>query len=216
LPNATAALYLTDRLIAYGGYTRGLEESPVAPIEAKNLNEAPPAIRTEQKDGGIRWNVSKGLTAVVGLFDVSKPYFNLDGAGRFRQLGMVRHRGVEFSIAGEQVDAGIIGKKPVGSYVRHTLGSVDYRLPFYQPLSFDVYFEMTSKRTANAANTLYIPARGIVSIGGRYRFNLADKPVLFRWQVQNLTDTFGWNNGSSGYFTPNGSRRWLVSLAADI
>jgi len=237
LPNATAALYLSDRLIAYGGYTRGLEESPVAPIEAKNLNEAPPAIRTEQKDGGIRWNVSKGLTAVVGVFDVSKPYFNLDGAGRFRQLGMVRHRGVEFSIAGqvakgvtavignvlvdnkvsgEQVDAGIIGKKPVGSYVRHTLGSVDYRLPFYQPLSFDVYFEMTSKRAANAANTLYIPARGIVSIGGRYRFNLADKPVLFRWQVQNLTDTFGWNNGSSGYFTPNGSRRWLVSLAADI
>jgi len=237
LPNATAALYLTHRLVAYGGYTRGLEESPVAPIEAVNLNEAPPAIRTEQKDGGIRWTVSKGLTAVLGVFDVSKPYFNLDQGGRFRRLGMVTHKGVEFSIAGqvakgltavlgnvlvdstlsgEEVDRGLIGRKPIGSYVRHTIGSVDYRLPFYQPVSFDMFFEMTSKRVANAADTLYIPARGVVHLGGRYRFKLADKPVLFRWQVQNITNVFGWNNGSSGYFTPNGSRRWLVSLAADI
>jgi iron complex outermembrane receptor protein len=237
LPSVTGALYISRKLVAYAGYTRGLEESPVAPTEAVNLNEAPPAIRTEQKDGGIRWTVSPGLTTVLGVFDVSKPYFNLDSGLRFRQLGMVRHRGVEFSIAGqlakgvsivvgnvlidstisgEEVDRGLIGKKPVGSFVRHTIASVDYRLPFYQALSFDVYFEATSRRVADAANTTYVPARWIASLGGRYRFKLNDKPLLLRGQVQNVTNTFGWNVGPSGYFTPNGSRRWLLSLAADI
>jgi iron complex outermembrane receptor protein len=237
LPSATAALYITPKLIAYAGFTRGLEESPVAPTEAVNLNEAPPAIRTEQKDAGIRWSISPRVTAVLGVFDVSKPYFNLDPGLRFRRLGMIRNRGVEFSMAGqvakgvslvvgnvmvnsrvsgEEVDRGLIGKKPVASFVRHTIASIDYRLPFYQPLSFDLFFEATSKRVADAANSYYIPARWVASVGGRYRFKLRDNPVLLRWQVQNVTNKFGWNNGSSGFFVPNGSRRYVLSLAADF
>ncbi len=237
LPSVTAALYLSKSVVAYAGFTRGLEESPVAPNEAVNLNEAPPAIRTEQKDGGIRWSITPKLTTVIGVFDVSKPYFNLDGSLRFRRLGMVRHRGVEFSVAGqvakgvslvlgnvlidsevsgEEVDRGLIGKKPVASFVRHTIASVDYRLPFYRPLSFDLFFEATGKRVADAANTLYIPARWVASLGTRYRFKLDDKSFLLRGQVQNVTNKFGWSNGSSGYYVPNGSRRWLLSMAADI
>ena len=84
--SATGALFLTKKLALYSGYTRGLEESPVAPSEAVNRNEAPPAIRTEQKDAGLRWFVSPGVTAVAGVFDISKPYFNIDSTGRFRQL----------------------------------------------------------------------------------------------------------------------------------
>jgi iron complex outermembrane receptor protein len=234
--SANAAIYATPKLAFYGGYTTGLEESPVAPGEAVNLNEAPPAIHTRQIDGGVRWSVGK-VTAVVGLFDVEKPYFNLDGGLRFRQLGIVRHRGVEISVAGqllpglnvvagtvfldakvsgEEVNNGSIGPKPVGSIGRHTIISFDYRLPSYPALSFDIYAEGTSDRTANAANTLIIPARAILNLGTRYRFNLGDTKLMFRAQVANVTNTFGWNNGSSGFFVPNGARRFSLSLAADI
>lgn len=237
LLNATAAVYITPRIALYGGYTRGLEESPVAPNEAINFNEAPPAIRTEQKDAGIRWNISKGVTAVVGVFDIEKPYFNLDTVSRFRQLGTVRHRGVEFSIAGqiapglnlvagnvmldaevsgEEVDRGAIGKRPIGTFVRHTIISMDYRLPWFNPLSLDATFEQTSDRTANAANTLVIPTRAVVSLGTRYRFKVDNHPVLLRATVGNITNTFGWNVGGSGFFVPNGARRFSVSIAADI
>jgi iron complex outermembrane receptor protein len=123
---------------------------------------------------------------------------------------------IDSTISGEEVERGVIGSRPVGNFVRHSIASVDYRLPFYQPLSFDLFVEATSKRVADALNTYYIPARAVAHIGGRYRFNVADKPVLLRWQVQNVTNKFGWNNGNSGYFTPNGSRRWLLSLAADV
>lgn len=237
LLSAAAAAYLSDSVAIYGGYTRGLEESPVAPFEAVNRNEAPPAIRTEQKDAGVRVKIGKQVTGVVGLFDVSKPYFNLDATTRFRRLGMVRNRGVEFSLAGEvapglslvvgnvllygevsgeEVDRGLIGKKPVGTFVRNTNVNMDYQVPGVDGLSLNAAFVATSDRTSNAANTLVIPARAIVNLGARYRFKIDKTPALFRFTVANVTNTFGYNVTGSGAFVPNGSRRYALSLAADI
>ena len=233
--SATAAGHITPRFAVYGGFTRGLEESPVAPQEAVNLNEAPPAIHTRQADAGVRWSFGK-ITAVVGVFDVEKPYFNLDPGLRFRQLGIVRNRGIEMSIAGqilpglnvvagnvlidarvsgEEVDNGTIGPRPVASFRRHTIFSLDYRLP-HSPFSFDAYAEGISQPVANSANTLFIPNRAILNLGTRYRFKLGEADALLRFQVANITNIFGWNNGGSGYYVPNGSRRFSMSIAADI
>jgi iron complex outermembrane recepter protein len=235
--SATGAVYISQSLALYGGYTRGLEESPVAPVEAVNRNQAPPAIRTAQKEVGLRWTVSKGVTAVIGLFDISKPYFNLDSTQNFRQLGNVRNRGVEFSIAGqiaeglslvagnvwldaqvsgEEVNLGLIGRRPVGTFRRHTIVSLDYTVPVLKALSLNANFEGTSDRTANAANTLIIPTRAVMSLGARYKFKLGEAPALLRFNVANVTNTFGWNVGGSGFFVPNGSRRYSLTLAADL
>jgi len=237
LYSATIAANVTPKLVLYGGYTRGLEESPVAPEEAVNLNEAPPAIRTEQKDAGLRWSVSPGVTAVVGVFDVAKPYFNLDAVSRFRQLGAVRHRGVEMSIAGaimpglnlvfgtvyldatvsgEEVARGLIGRRPIGATALRGTFALDYRLPHFDALSLDLNIDGTSDRTANAANTLVIPTRAVLAVGGRYRFKVGDTPVLVRAQMGNIFNTFGWNVGGSGFFVPNGPRRFSLSIAADV
>jgi iron complex outermembrane receptor protein len=235
--SANAAAYVTDRLALYGGYARGLEESPVAPVEAINRNEAPPAILTTQKEAGVRWKVSEGVSAVLGYFDIDKPYFNLDPTQRFRALGQVRNRGFEFSLAGpvaeglyvvagnvwldatvsgEEVDRGVIGRRPIGTFRRHTIISMDYQVPGVPPLSLNAYFEGTSARTANALDTLRIPTRAVVHLGARYKFKVADKPLLLRAQVQNVTNTFGWAVGGSGFFVPNGNRRYSLSLAADL
>jgi iron complex outermembrane recepter protein len=235
--SATAAAYVSPSIALYGGYTRGLEESPVAPSNAVNLNEAPPAIQTEQKEAGVRWRIAKGITMVVGVFDVSKPYFNLDGNDRFRQLGQVRNRGVEFSlsgqiapglnvvagnvfidsvVSGEEVKLGLIGKRPVGAFVRHSSVNLDYKMKGFERLSFSAAMEATSDRTANAANTLVIPARAVFSLGARYKFKVGGAPALVRFNVGNIFNTFGWNVGGNGFFTPNGARRFSLSLAADF
>lgn len=235
--SSTGALYVTDKLAAYAGYTRGLEESPVAPAEAANRNEAPPAIRTTQKEAGVRWKPAAGLSAVLGYFDIEKPYFNLDAAQQFRQLGQVRNRGVEFSVAGpiakglyivagnvwldarvsgEEVAAGRISSRPIGTFRRHSMGSLEYQLPAMPALSLTAGFESTSARTANAKDSLRIPARSVLHLGTRYRFKLAEKPVLLRVNVQNVFNTFGWAVGGTGFLIPNGSRRYSLSLAADI
>lgn len=236
LPSATAAIYLTRKLAIYGGYTEGLEESPVAPNEATNRNEAPPALRTRQKDAGVRWTIGR-VTAVVGAFEVEKPYFNLDAARRFRQLGTVTHRGIELSLAGQPlrglnvvagtvlldarisgdpVDRGLIGPRPVATFVRYTVASVDYAVPHVEGLSVNALIESTSDRVADAANTIFIPARSVFSFGARYRFTIGKARALLRGQVGNVANNFGWANGSSGLFVPNGPRRYSIALAIDV
>ncbi len=159
LYNGTLALHLTDKLVAYAGYTKGLEESGVAPANAVNRNSAPPALRTSQRDAGLRYAILPRLSLVAGVFDVRKPYFNLDQELVYRNLGTVRHRGVELSLAGqpieglsvvagavfldaevsgEAVDLGSIGPKPVGTTSRIIRLNLDYRLPFFDALSVDV------------------------------------------------------------------------------
>ena len=60
--------------------TAALEESGVAPDSAANRKQPLPVILTEQKDAGIRFNLTKGLKAVAGVFDLSRPYLGFDSA----------------------------------------------------------------------------------------------------------------------------------------
>jgi iron complex outermembrane receptor protein len=202
--NGTLSLQAGTDLVFYGGYSRGLEESPVAPEIAVNRGEAPPAILTEQMDAGFRYLLTPSLRLVAGVFDVRKPYFAL-GPGRvFRELGEVRNRGIEMSLAGQitprlnivlgavlldatvsgdAVDLGLIGRRPVGSIQRSINGALNWNLPWVEGLSLDLSYEGTSDRIANAANSFVIPARYAAAVGGRYRFDLAGNPATFRAQL---------------------------------
>ena len=177
-------------LVAYAGYTKGLEDSGVAPEIAVNRSEAPPALLTNQRDFGIRYAFGP-MRLVVGAFDVRKPYFNLDSDLFFTQLGTVRHRGVEISLAGEPikglnivagailmkprvsgeaVDQGLIGKKPVGQPERSANLYLDYRLPWDQKLSVNLGIQYLGKSVGSPDNELIIPGHTLVNLGGRYRF----------------------------------------------
>ena len=235
--NGTLAVYLGPRVAVYGGYTRGLEESPVAPDIAVNKGEAPPAIRTRQADAGIRWAIQPNLKLVLGVFDVRKPYFNVNADLLFTRLGEVRHRGLEFSLAGQPlprlttvlgtvildaetsgaaVDQGLIGKRPIGSLERMSTAVVEYKLPWIEGASVDAVFEAAGDRPGNARNSVTIPARTALAVGGRYRFRLAGAPATFRAQVGNVQNTFGWAGGGSGFYAFNYPRRVTVSLTADF
>ena len=150
---------------------------------------------------------------------------------------MVRNRGLEFSlsgqiaqgvnlvvgsvyldaqVSGEEVDLGLIGKKPVGTFKLHNVANLNWNLPWHKPLTLTARFESTSNRTANAANTFVIPARSVTSLGARYRLTIGGKPILIRGSVDNIFNKFGWNVGGSGFFVPNGSRRYSLTLATDL
>jgi iron complex outermembrane receptor protein len=236
LVNATATVYATETLALYGSYTEGLEESPVAPDNAVNRNEAAPALLTEQYDAGIRWTLTRDLRLIAGVFHIEKPYFDLDQNGFFRLLGDVEHRGAELSLAGSPVknltvvagarfldaevtgpivEAGLIGRKPVGSAKTYGIASVDYRFA-ETGVSMDLVAEAISGRIANTANTLETPGRAVLHLGGRYRFRMFDKPATFRAQVQNIFDKYGWNVIPGGIYVFNAQRRFTATLAVDL
>lgn len=244
LYNGTLAVHLTGRLVAYAGYTRGLEESGVAPANAVNRNSAPPALRTSQRDAGLRYAISPRLSLVAGLFDVRKPYFNLDPDLVYRDLGTVRHRGVELSLAGQPVDGlslvagavlldaavsgeavelGTIGPKPVGTAARIVRANFDYRLPFFAPLSLDLGITHQAAQVASARTYAELGGRQlttepqtIVDIGARYRFKAGAVPATLRAQITNLFDTYRWKVGSSAAFRFIDERRLMLTLAADF
>ena len=54
LYNMTLAAEISKAVTLYGGYSRGLEGSGVAPPNATNRNEPLPVILTEQTDAGVR------------------------------------------------------------------------------------------------------------------------------------------------------------------
>lgn len=237
LLNATAAVYASPSLAFYGSYTEGLEESPVAPGHAVNRDEAPPAIRTRQVDAGLRWSITPAIRLVAGVFEVTKPFYSLDGARLFRELGDVRHRGAEFSLSGQlapgltaiagtalidaklsgdAVDSGLVGRKPLASFGRLSTAVLDYRPTFAPAISVDLVVESTSDRVASVDGKLVIPARAIASVGGRYRFKLGKAPATLRVQLANIGNKYGWANGSSGIYLYNLPRRLTATLTTDL
>ncbi|WP_439468055.1 hypothetical protein [Blastomonas fulva] len=85
-----------DGIVLYAATTRGLEESGTAPSFAANANLSLPALRTRQVEAGVRWTLTKDVKLIAGLFDVRRPYFELDADNVFRVLGEVKHRGRRF------------------------------------------------------------------------------------------------------------------------
>jgi iron complex outermembrane recepter protein len=119
-------------------------------------------------------------------------------------------------VSGDEVNRGLIGKRPVGTFKLRNIANINWQLPWHDPLTLTARFESTSDRTANAANTFVIPARSVTGLGARYKLKIDKTPLLLRANVDNIFNKFGWNVSGSGFFIPNGSRRYSLSLAADL
>jgi iron complex outermembrane receptor protein len=236
LYNVNAAWHVSPRFALYGSHTRGLEESAVAPDTAVNRDEAPPAIRTQQSDLGLRLLLG-GLRLNLGAFTVEKPYFGVDPSRRFGELGQVRHRGWEFSLAGEaapglnlvagavlldarvdgeQVASGEIGTRPVGIPERTAFVVLDYRLPHHAAISLDAGVEHFGRAAANVANSFYVPAQTVLNVGARYRFRTSGPPVVLRLEATNLFDHYAWKVDSGGGLTYSAPRQLSAKLTVDL
>jgi len=226
LYNATAAANLTKSLIVYAGYARGLEESGVAPDNAANRKQPLPAILTQQKDAGIRFNLTKNIKAVAGVFDLTKPYFGFDSANVYRQVGTVESKGAEFSVSGSvtprldivaggmlldpKVTAsgavGNIGSRPVGLPTHLLISNANWKTPFVKGLELDLAVSHRGRTPATTDNLVFLPPRARVDVGGHYRFKLAGRNATFRLQMVNVFNNEGWGLAGSGVYTGNPAR----------
>jgi iron complex outermembrane receptor protein len=156
----------------------------------------------------------------------------------------VRHRGIELSLAGqpiegvsivagavfldadvsgEAVDLGIIGARPVGTTRRTIRANVDYRLPFFRPLSLNLGIDHQAGRIASAleyavlgGRQLTTGGRTLFDIGARYRFDAGAAPATLRAQVTNPFNVYRWDVSGNSSFRFTDTRRVLLTLAADL
>jgi iron complex outermembrane receptor protein len=234
----TAALTLTEHATAYAGYTQGLEDSGVASSSADNRGAILPDARTWQADAGIRFGLTPQLKLIAGVFEIEKPYFNLDSHHVDRALGRQCASGLELSLSGEvmrnlnvsaallwgefKVSGPDLGTEGIGSQALNqarvtTTLDATYSLPRLPSLSLDLSIFHFSWYPASVDNVVRAPPGTTVALGGRYRFELLGAAATLRLQVANLTNTYYWNLGfTSPEFSQYHPRAYFGYLTVDF
>ena len=171
-------------------------------------------------DAGLRYRLTDTIKLVAGVFDLRKPYYNLDAGNRFDLLGDIVNRGVEFSVAGavtprlnivaggvllrprvtgDGVALGRVGARPVGIAARSLDFNADWRLPV-EGLSLDAGVSNTGRVAATRDNSVTIPSRTLVDLGARYRFRLGRRDLTMRAEIRNVGNVYGFDLESAGAY----------------
>lgn len=235
---ANSALAVTPQLTLYAGYTQGLENSGVAPNYAQNSGTVLPASLTWQVDSGARYAVTPKLKIIAGVFELQKPYFNVDTNNIDRELGVQQARGVELSVAGEvtedfHVNVGVldgrvgitgpnlaaegVGSVAVGQPRFTYVANADYDLPWWKAASLDASATHFGTAPESLDNGVYTPAATFMSIGGRYKFTALGENSTLRLQVQNVLAARIWTSVyTPGFFQWPGPRTFFAYLTTDL
>ena len=232
--NAAVTVRATAHAVLYGSYTQGLEDSGTAPSVAANRGAILPAARTWQRDAGLRATVAEHLTAIAGVFDVRKPYFNLTPGGVYAVVGDQRRRGIELSLVGEPLHglnilAGAMlgnpqvrgtgaatGSEAVGQTRRVVQLSVEYQLPWLPELAINGTASNYGQRAATLDNRYELPGRTLWDLGARWRLPMGSHPATLHAQVVNASDSFGWDLTDDGGFLPFPGRSYQAYLTIDL
>lgn len=243
LYNATAAVNLGPRVELFAATQKGLEDSGAAPENAVNRNEQLPTTQSIQYEGGVRIALGKGNQLVLSAFQIKRPYFTFDGAGRYAEQGEARYRGAELSFAGHfdrltvlagavvmkpEVtgpgrSSGLVGARPAGIPDFYSRIDLQYRTDIMGGLTPTVTLLATGPRAMGSAPVAALGGRQrmldthvAVDIGLRHRFKLGTMPASARLQLLNVFNQTGWKVITSNTLQPEEHRRLMVSLAADL
>jgi iron complex outermembrane recepter protein len=233
-----SAVALTHLVTLYAGYTQGLEDSGAAPSAAQNRNAVLPASLTWQVESGLRYVVTPRFNIITGVYELQKPYFNLDPSNVDRDLGVQRAKGYELSVSGQQLDhfdinVGIladkvaivgpnlaaegVGSVAVGQPRLQYAATVNYSIPWWSAASLDLSAIHFGPAPAIVDNRVYVPAVTVLSVGGRYEFKILGRNSTLRVQLQNVSDSTWWTVAlTPGYFLTPGPRTVFAYLTTDI
>ena len=240
LANVRFTVDAGTKLLFYGSFVQGFEDSALAPSSAQNFGEPPPATRTHQVDGGLRYAPTDKLSLIAGIFDIHKVYFNVDGNNVYTALGNIRHRGVETSLTyaehgltiigggvwlrphveytlAEQVPGGAAppGAVPLGPVPVTLTVNADYAPPRWQPWAVSLQLNWLSARVATLADDAWLPPLTTLGAGVRYESKLGKHPWSLRLDGLNLTNAAGLHLSNVGLVMPELGRRILVTFAMD-
>ncbi len=236
LPTFRFTFNPTARFLIYGSYARGLEDSALAPANATNRGESPPATTTWQVDAGVRYEPHPGAQFLLGAFEVSKAYFNLDPADFYTQLGQIRHRGLEASatlnngkglvavLGGVWLQANVLGNASYPTISGEPLGSVplvlnadlDYAPASWKPWALSVGWQGVSARPETNGGAMQLPAYSQLSFTVRYEFRIFGHPGVARLDANDLGDSNAMMIDTSGQVLSERGRCFSLTLTADF
>ena len=239
LLTGSATANLTDTIAAFASFTQGLEDNGISPSNAANSNEALPATTSRQKEGGVRWMLLPGTSLVATVYDLKKPYFNLDPLNVYRELGGLDNKGLEVSlsgnlmeglavvaggvlsqpsVSGDAVRLGITGDRPVGIYSRKFVFETNWQPPGAEGLSFDLGVNYYGGVPATLDDVVTIPPYTTVDADTRFQFQMMGQAASLKFAVMNMFNVRAFealDAGTYGFFHDSG-RRIDLRLIIDL
>jgi len=230
-----------ENVSVYANRIEGLAQGPTAPASAggmpvTNAGEVFAPARSKQVEAGIKYD--KGtFGASLGVYRIEKPsdgYTNADGT--YVRQGTQRNRGVELNLYGEPIDglrllAGATlmdtelmgtkngandGNRAIGvPKFQYNLGA-DWDVPGLQGVALNARMLRTGGQYANEANTLSIPAWNRFDLGARYSFDVEQRAVTLRANLENVANTPYWASANGGYLSQGEPRLLKVSATVDF
>jgi iron complex outermembrane recepter protein len=232
--HAAATVRAGENAVLYASYTQGLEDSGTAPSEATNRGAILPAARTWQRDAGVRATLGGHLTAIAGVFDVRKPYFNLTPEGLYAPVGDQRRRGIELSLVGEprpglnlvagamlgnpgvESASASVGREAVGQPRRVLQLSAEYQLPQVPSVALTGSASNYGTRAATLDNRYELPGRTMWDLGARLKLPAGRYPATLHLQVINAADSFAWDLTDDGGYLPVPGRSYQAYITVDL
>ncbi len=218
VPSAALIWLPSQRVTVYGSYNEGLDGGGYAPTYATNIGERLEPIRSKQAELGLKLQPDESLSISAALFKIDRPLQAVDGADNvFKTLGQQSHRGLELSLSGELLpglsaiagttwlDAKVSGtgdaregKRPTNVAKFQANAFLDWRVPAVQGLSVNGGLFHVGNRPLDQANAVLAPAYTRIDAGARYAMRVGSTPVIWRLQVENLSNKRYWANVNYG------------------
>lgn len=221
----------------YASYVEGLEQGGSAPLSAANANAQLEPVTAEQVEIGVKREWLDGrLSASAALFQIDQPLSYVQASSNvFGYFGTRRHRGMEFTLAGEvrpgtRLHAGLVlldakalntgdptvdGQTPDGVANRQFNLWIDQALPT-PGWSAQFGLRGSSSRTADNTGTASVPGWLVADVGLRYQTRFQGRALDLGLQIRNLTDKFHYESTGFGQLYVGGARTVAVSASMDF
>ncbi|MFO6419035.1 TonB-dependent siderophore receptor [Hylemonella sp. W303a] len=219
----------------YGNYTAGLQAGGIAAPARANAGEVFAPQKSNQIELGAKYDWGRLMTQ-ASIYQIERPnsmtdpvtnIYSFDGEQRNRGLELTAYgevtRGLRLMASAAFNDAKMTktaggvnqGKDATGVPDRTFNAGLDWDTPWVQGLSLNGRVIHTSSMWYDAANTLRMPSWTRLDLGARYKTTVADKPVVLRANLENVTDEAYWVT-ASGYVTVGAPRTLMLSAQVDF
>ncbi|MFT4053258.1 MAG: TonB-dependent siderophore receptor [Novosphingobium sp.] len=229
-PNETVSIY-ANRI-------EGLVQGPVAGAGTINVGEVFPPYKTVQYEIGGKVAMGR-FNASLALFQTDRPQTlnEVTDAGTvFTLNGQQRNKGVELSLDGEPTDGLriIAGLSVTDAKQRRTTNgatdgndaigvpeytanvNIEWDLAFLPGVTLTGRVMQTGRQMVNLTNTLELPEWTRFDLGARYVVAIADKPVTFRFNVDNVANKRYWASSLGGYLVQGMPRVFKTSATVEF
>ncbi|WP_043517703.1 TonB-dependent receptor [Achromobacter arsenitoxydans] len=235
-PAAALLIKATDNISVYANYIEGLSKGQTAPATAANAGDLFPPYKTKQKEIGLKVDLGE-FTHTLALFEITRPTSYTDPVTNvFSFGGEQRNQGVEWGFFGEAmrgvrlmggvayIDPKVTkaalaaneGKQATGiPRLQGKLG-VEWDVPVVQGLTLTANAISVSKQYISADNSLSVGGRTTFDVGARYATKVADRPVMLRASITNLTNKAYWGMPQLSSLALGAPRTFMLSASMDF